>query len=158
VPAIAAHGWRRLAERSPEVYRIVGPLVEQPGPLLDAFASTPMTFLHGDWKAGNLGSMPDGRTILLDWAIPGEGPPCGELAWYLSLNAARLPNSKEEAIATYREALERHGVDTTSWWDVQLGLALLGGMVQFGWEKALGSGEELVWWEARVLEGAALLA
>jgi hypothetical protein len=31
---------------------------------------------------------------------------------------------------------------------------LLGTMVQFGWEKALGGpGPELAWWEARALEG-----
>ena len=33
----------------------------------------------------------DGRTVLLDWAYPGEGPVCHELAWYLALNRARLP-------------------------------------------------------------------
>ena len=36
--------------------------------------STPATFLHGDWKMGNLGWHPEGRTILLDWAYLGAGP------------------------------------------------------------------------------------
>ena len=35
----------------------------------------PQTFVHGDWKMGNLGRRPDGRTILLDWAFPGRAPP-----------------------------------------------------------------------------------
>ena len=32
----------------------------------------PLTFVAGDWKLGNVGRRPDGRTILLDWAYPGE--------------------------------------------------------------------------------------
>jgi len=38
-------------------------------------------------------------------------------------------------------------------------LCLLGALVQFGWEKALGGyDDELAWWEARAVEGARLLA
>jgi hypothetical protein len=68
-----------------------------------------------------------------------------------------LPQSKEEAIATFRSSLERHGIETTGWFDVQLALALLGGLVIFGWEKALGDDEELAWWSDRAREGAARL-
>ena len=53
---------------------------------------TPRTFLHGDWKLGNLGSRPDGRTVLVDWSLPGSGPPAAELAHYLALNVARFPD------------------------------------------------------------------
>ncbi len=35
-----------------------------------------------------------------------------------------------------------------------LGLCLLGALVQFGWEKALGDADELSWWCDRALEGA----
>jgi hypothetical protein len=122
--------------------------------LADAVAATPTTFLHGDWKMGNLGSHPDGRTIVLDCAYPGEGPACHDLAWYLSVNRARLPESKEDAIARFRRALEPHGVTTDGWWDRQLGLCLLGSVVQFGWEKALGDDVELGWWLDRAREGA----
>ena len=121
-----------------------------------------MTLIHSDWKAGNLGSHPDGRTILLDWAVPGEAPPVTDLAWYVCLNRARLPQSKEVTIAAYREALERHGIDTGPWWDRQLGLCLLGALVQFGWEKALGDtqddADELAWWERRAIVGAEYLS
>jgi aminoglycoside phosphotransferase (APT) family kinase protein len=119
--------------------------------VIDALASQPQTLLHGDWKMGNLGSHPDGRTILLDWATTGRGCVTSELMWYLAINAARLPHTKEDAIAAYRAALERHGIDTAAWWDAAVDLALLGALVQFGWEKALGEGSELAWWE----EGAA---
>ena len=42
--------------------------------------------------------------MLLDQAYPGEAPPCWDLTWYLALNRARLPESKEATIARYREA------------------------------------------------------
>ena len=57
-----------------------------------------------------------------------------------------------------RRARTLHGIETAPWWDRQLGLALLGGLVQFGWEKALGGrNAELEWWEARALDGARFL-
>ena len=95
-----------------------------PTSLGDALRTTPLTFVAGDWKLGNVGRRPDGRTILLDWAYPGEAAPCWDLTWYLALNRARLPESKEATIDHYRERLEHHGVDTADWWDRQLGLSL----------------------------------
>jgi hypothetical protein len=155
VPRIAAAGWARFAERVPaEVRDVVEGLRRRPWELADALAATPATFLHGDWKMGNLGWHPDGRTILIDCAYPGEGPACHDLAWYLALNRARIPEPKEAAIARFRRALEAHGVDTAGWWDRQLGLCLLGALVQFGWEKALGDEAELAWWVARARDGA----
>ncbi len=112
-------------------------------------ATTPQTFVAGDWKLGNLGSRADGRTIVLDWAYPGEAPPCWELAWYLALNRSRLPETKEATIERYRRALERRGVETGDWWDRQLGLCLLGMMATIAWEKAVGDEDELDWWTRR---------
>jgi len=103
---------------------------------------------------GNLGRHPDGRTILLDWALPGEGPVCHDVAWYLALNRARLPETKEAVIARFRAALDHHGVATDGWWERQLGLCLLGALVQFGWEKALGDHDELTWWTTAAQPGA----
>ena len=57
-----------------------------------------------------------------------------------------LAESKEATIDRFRRRLEHHGVDTAGWWDRQLGLCLLGALVQFGWEKALGPDDELTWW------------
>ena len=53
-----------------------------------------------------------GRTVLLDWTYPGIGPIAHDLAWYLSLNRARLPESKEESIDALRGSLEHRGIDT----------------------------------------------
>ena len=70
------------------------------------------------------------------------------------MNAARLPLTKEESIDTLRAALVRHGIDVDEWWPRQMGLCLLGGLVQFGWEKALGSEAELHWWCDRARDAA----
>jgi hypothetical protein len=157
VPPLVLDGWRRLPDRAPSMAKTLFALHADPSPLVRAVEGTPTAFLHGDWKIANLGTGPDDRTILVDWSFPGAGPPCAELAHYLALNRARMPESKEAAITAYREALERRGIDTAPWWDRQLALSLLGIVVALGWEKALGDDDELHWWEARVAEGAALL-
>jgi hypothetical protein len=150
----AVRGWGLLSERTPRLHDLVRAVHRDPQALADALATTPATFVGGDWKLGNIGRRPDGRTILVDQAYPGEAAPCGDLAWYLALNRARLPISKAKTIAHYRERLEHYGVDTTDWWDRQLGLSLVGAAALFGWEKALGDQAELDWWERAALDGA----
>ncbi len=159
VPVIARDGWLRLRELAPETSAVLEPLRLDPSPLVEALESTPLTFVHGDPKLGNLGRHPDGRVILIDWALPGRSAGCLELGHYLALNRARIPSRfpPDATIAVYRDALERHGIDTRPWWETQLALGLLGIMVLLGWEKALGPPEELAWWQDRVLEGAELL-
>jgi hypothetical protein len=159
VPRLMGEGWVRLVEASPLLDKVLAPLLEDPAPLAAALGAVPHTFVHGDWKAANLGRHPDGRTILLDFGeVPGEASPIADLSWYLALNTELLPESKDATIASYRVALERHGVSTAGWWDRAVGLELLGAMVQFGWEKALGGpGPELAWWEQRASDGAAWL-
>ncbi len=155
-PIVAADaGWRALPHLSPTLAELADAVQADPSVLTVPLAETPTTFLHGDWKMGNLGSHPGGRTILLDWAYPGSGPACWDLCWYLALNRARLPESKESAIARFRTSLERHGVKTRGWFDRQLDLCLAAMMVTFGWEKAIGDEAELRWWEARVTEALA---
>ncbi len=132
-------------------------LHDDPAPLVDAISTTPVAFLHGDWKMANLGSHPDGRTILVDWSFPGSGPPCAELAHYLALNRSRVPEAEgsghRRVPRIARVAGHRHQ-------------RLVGSADRaqpardhgaLGWEKALGDDAELRWWEARVAEGAALL-
>jgi len=158
VPKIAAEGWRRFAERAPaDVGRLIDALRSDATPLVTALRDTPSCFLHGDVKASNAGRAADGRTVFIDWAYVGEGPPCHELAWHLALDRARLPVPKEATAELFRAGLERHGVDTGAWWDRQLPLCLLGALVQFGWEKALGDDDELGWWCTAARDGAAWL-
>ena len=138
IPPLLAMGWSRLPSVAPALAALVLPLLDDLTALLTALGQVPHTFVHGDWKAGNLGEHPDGRTILIDWGqFPGEASPLADLTWYLASNAARLPESKDDTIATYRRALEGHGVATSGWWDGAVALELLATMVQFGWEKAL---------------------
>jgi hypothetical protein len=160
VPRIADDGWRSFASQAPrDVVTVVDEVRTDSRGLVAALASTPTTFVHGDWKFGNLGHAADGRTVLLDWAFVGEGYACHELAWYLALNRARLPvgHTKESTIEDFRAALERHGVVTDLWFDRQLELCLLGALAEFGWEKALGDEVELHWWCERARSGADLL-
>jgi hypothetical protein len=159
VPQLIAKGWPLLAEAAPSAAAVVTPLAHDPGPLVEAMASTPQTFVHSNWKLDNLGTDDAGRTVVLDWEQPGRGAALSDLAWYLAINCRRLPQSKEASIAAYRDALEACGVGTEPWWDRQLALCLLGALVQFGWEKALGGyDEELAWWEAHAIRAAPLLA
>ena len=154
VPPLIIEGWAKLVTVAGPLGASILELTRDPSPLVTAMATLPQTFVHGDWKLGNLGSLPDGRTVLLDWAMPGEACPTAELAWYLALNVARLPHSKDDTIALYRKSLERHGISTAGWWERSIALALLGGAVNFGWEKALGGqGAELSWWLDRAEEG-----
>jgi hypothetical protein len=68
VPKMLAPGWAALRHLAPETHDHAVSLSRDPTPLVTALERTPATLVHGDWKAGNLGSHPDGRTILLDWA------------------------------------------------------------------------------------------
>jgi hypothetical protein len=160
VPRAMADGWRRLPDVSPVMADVLLPLLSDVSPLVGVLAALPHTLVHGDWKAANLGTHEDGRTVLLDFGeAPGEASPLADLSWYLALNTTLLPESKDATLDSYRRSLERHGVATADWWDDAVALELLGCMLQFGWEKALGGpGPELSWWEARVERGARRLA
>jgi hypothetical protein len=140
-------GWDRFATAYPEVYDAIRALLHDASPLVDALDGTPTTFLHGDWKMGNLGRHADGRVVLVDWDRPAVGPPTFELAWYLAVNCDRLPESKEATIERYRASLESHGIATAGWFDEQLTLTLLGELLMLGWSKA-DQPEEVGWWAA----------
>lgn len=160
VPRLSDDGWHRFAERVPSALATaIQALRGDVTPLTDRLAETPSCFLHGDWKNGNLGRGPDGRTVLIDWVYLGAGPACHELCWYLALNRSKLPEgrTKEDVIDEFRDALAVQGVDRTGWFDRQLALCLTGALVQFGWEKAFGDADELGWWCDHAAEGLALL-
>jgi SAM-dependent methyltransferase len=106
--AAAAAGWPALAARSPLLSGLARHVHDDPEVLTARLRRLPGTFVHGDWKMGNLGRHPDGQTILLDWTLPGAGPACWDLCWYLALNQARLPEPKEAVIAHGPVAALRH--------------------------------------------------
>ncbi len=147
VPSIVPQGWATTFDSSAVVAKFVRPLLADPFPLVQAQASDPQCLVHSDWKAGNLGATPDGRTVLIDWALPGQASVTVDIADYLAVNCDLLPVSKEETIAQYREALERRGIATEAWFERSLDLSLLGLTVLMAWSK---QGDELAWWEERV--------
>ncbi len=139
-------GWKQLAKIQPELSSFIEGIHENPAALVDALATTPATFVSGDWKMGNLGRHADGRTVLVDQAYPGESPGLYDLLWYVALNRQRLPVSKEATIDAYRAGLEVAGIGTGGWFERQLGLSIIAIMATFAWEKALGDADELAWW------------
>jgi hypothetical protein len=150
VPRAVPAGWAGLRTAAPDAYEVATALAADPAPLLRALDETPATLVHGDWKAGNLGSQPDGRTVLVDWGWPGRAGPCVDLAWYLAVNCDLLPESKEATADRLRGCLERQDIATAGWWPRQLELALVGAFVQLGWSKT-GDPAELAWWVDRIV-------
>jgi hypothetical protein len=138
-------GWVHVAGDVPRTHAAIASLLDDPSPLVAALRNGPVTFVHGDWKMGNLGRTVDGRVVLVDWDRPMTAPPTVDLAWYVAVNCDRLPESKEAALESYRRALEAHGISTAAWWEEQVTLALLGAFLQLGWSKA-GQPDELAWW------------
>jgi hypothetical protein len=174
IPPIIGVGWQLLEQAvEPDVAGIIRPLLDDPTPLARSLARFPQTLVHHDWKLGNMGvthDTPEPRTILLDWAQVGVAPPACDLAWYLAVNSARLPVTKEESIAIYRKHLAESigAAFTLDWWEPQLALALLGGFVLLGWPKTMGAVQgdpptrkreqaEIEWWSEWVRRGAKLL-
>ena len=150
-------GWAQIEQTAPAVWSLVRDVLHDPRPLSAALAQGPATFLHGDWKMGNMGRRGDGHVVIVDWDRPTVGAPTVDLAWYLSVNCDRIPETKEATVARYRAELERHGVRTDSWWGRQLDLALLGAFVVLGWSKT-DDPAELGWWLDRTGAVAAELA
>jgi hypothetical protein len=98
--AAAAAGWTALPGRSPLLAHAAKLVHDRPEVITRPLARTPRTFLHGDWKMGKPGHPPrTGAPSCSTGALPGSGPACWDLCWYLALNRARLPEPKEAVIA-----------------------------------------------------------
>jgi hypothetical protein len=163
VPKLIGRGWERFAELVPD--DVAGPVLavlERPEPFAAALSAFGSTLVQGDLKLGNLGFTED-RVVMLDWGTQtGWAPPAAEAAWYLAINWSRIDASREQVLDDFRAAEgDRHDEDA-------LRLALLGGLVQLGWDKALAAGghpdpavraregADLAWWTARAREALAL--
>jgi hypothetical protein len=149
--AAADEGWRRLATVDPAFARLLERVHTDPERLIRLLGGMPDGFVHGDWKLGNLGLRADGEVILLDWSFLGQAPLAWDICWYIALNRERLVEGKDETLQRFRRLVEERGVRTAGWWDEQVALCLVGVMAVFGWEKALGDGDELAWWSRRCL-------
>ena len=157
--AARGQGLAAVAEVAPEGSRRGNPAGLRPGPLVAALSSTPHTFVHGNWKLDNLGTDDAGRTVVLDWEQPGLGAPLPIWPGTSRSTPAACHSRRRNRSPPIATPWRQLGIDTEPWWDRQLALSLLGALVQFGWEKALGGyDEELAWWEAKALAAAALLS
>ena len=163
VPALIGRGWERFAEVVPaDVAEPVLAVLERPEVLAAALSGFGSTLVQGDLKLGNLGFTAD-RVVMLDWGTQtGWAPPAVEVAWYLAINWSRIDATREQVLEDFRAAEgERHDPDA-------LRLALLGGLVQLGWDKALhASGHpdpairareaaDLAWWTERARDALAV--
>ncbi|HEY6709931.1 MAG TPA: hypothetical protein VJB61_20340 [Actinomycetota bacterium] len=163
VPALIGRGWERFAEVVPaDVAEPVLAVLERPEALAAALSGFGSTLVQGDLKLGNLGFTTD-RVVMLDWGTQtGWAPPAVEVAWYLAINWSRIDATREQVLDDFRAAEgDRHDPDA-------LRLALLGGLVQLGWDKALhASGHpdpairareaaDLAWWTERARDALAL--
>ncbi|MDQ4130121.1 MAG: aminoglycoside phosphotransferase family protein, partial [Actinomycetota bacterium] len=128
VPKMLSRGWQRFAEVAPaDVATAVLAILEDPARLAAQLERFPMTLIHGDLKLGNLGLARD-RVVMLDWAVAGLAPPAVEVAWYLAVNWSRIDATREQVLEDFRAAETRHHDEEA------LRLALLGGLVQLGWD------------------------
>jgi hypothetical protein len=153
LPGLVRRGWELFADIvEPSVAEAVFAVHADPGPLAAALRRGGSTLLHADLWLVNLALLPD-EVVLLDWALATEGPPALDLAIFLSGSAAHVEPGREELISRFRTL---SGVGAAD-----LDLALLAGLVDHGWNKALDAAEhsdpvirdrerdDLAWWITR---------
>ena len=152
VPILVANAAGVAADRAPELARssrrCTGPARSGRGA-----ADHTADLRRRRLEAGQPG-LPTGRSDgAAGLGVPGEAAPCWDLTWYLALNAARIPTSKEETIDTYRARLEAYGVDTAGWWKRQLGLSLVAMAAELRVGEGGGDDAELAWWTCAAVDG-----
>jgi hypothetical protein len=132
VPKLIGRGWEIFfAAVAQDVAAAVAAILDDPSGLTRQFRSEAMTLIHGDLKLGNLGLLED-RVVMLDWGDrAGIAPPEVEFAWYLAINASRIEATREELIQDWLEVCGDRRDERA------LALALVGGLAQLGWNKAL---------------------
>ena len=156
IPKQLETAWEAFAEvADDDVAQAVLANLADPEPLARALREGGTTLVHGDLRDDNLG-FADGRVVLLDWDIAGEGTPALEVAWYLCHDAWRTQATREEMLEDFLAAED----GAVSERDLDLGL--VAGLQLYGWifghsavihpdpaERAWAR-EELGWWVPRV--------
>ena len=150
-------GWRAFAALAPDAWALIEPLLDDPTPLANALRQLPATLVHGDTKATNLAF--EGQTLsLLDWSTTTVGPGALDPAWFVCINAARLPIMQTDVLELYRAERARLGTLPANGaaWQRELALALLTSTMRLGWLKALhaqrdGDLAEVTYWAEAAL-------
>jgi hypothetical protein len=160
IPSMLGPGWEAFAAIVPgDVAAGILAILDRPHLLAEQLEARPCALIHGDLKISNIG-LTDSQVVMLDWGSwTGFAPPAVELAWYLAVNWSRIDASREEIVEDFRAVSEERFDETA------LRLALVGGLVQLGWNKALDAAThpdqamrrreraDLDWWVARAREG-----
>jgi hypothetical protein len=152
-------GWDAFAELAPDAWQLIAPLLDEPRPLADGLRQLPVTLVHGDTKATNLAFEDNDQTLsLLDWSTTTRGPGALDPAWFVCINAGRLPVTKAAALELYRAERARLGALPADGdaWERELALALLTSTMRLGWQKALraqsdGDTSEVRFWADQAL-------
>jgi len=156
--ALVVRGWEHFDELVPsDVAAAVAAVHADPGLLATAMRDAPTTLLHADLWLVNL-ALAGEEVVFLDWAVATEGPPALDLAVFLTGSSAHVQLSREELIDAFVA-----GSPSTS--DRAMDLALLAGLADLGWNKALDAAEhsdpemrerarsDLEWWVRRGSSG-----
>ena len=156
IPKQLETAWEAFADAADDdVAQAVLASLADPQPLAAALRAGGTTLVHGDLRDDNLG-FADGRVVLLDWDLAGEGTPALEVAWYLCHDAWRTQATRDEMLEDFLAA-EGGAVS-----ERDLDLGLVAGLQLYGWifghsalihpdpaERAWAR-EELDWWVPRV--------
>jgi hypothetical protein len=133
--AQALRGWRIFAGTvRADVAGPVMVLLKDVRPLADALAEGPPTLVHGDLATVNMAFEGD-DLVLLDWAMPTAAPGALDITRLVAGCAPVLGASREEVLATWRDAAG------PAYDERSLRLSLLAGLLWLGWNKALDAAE-----------------
>ncbi len=156
IPKQIEIAWEAFAQAADDdVAQAVLANLREPAPLAQALAAGGTTLIHGDLRDENLG-FADGRVVLLDWDIAGEGTPALEVAWYLCHDAWRTQATHDELLEDFLAAED----GAVSERDLDLGL--IAGLQLYGWifghsavihpdpAERSWARDELGWWVPRV--------
>ncbi len=124
--------WDRHA--TPAARELIAALDAEPGPLVAALDTLPVSLLHGDMKLANVGVRADDRIELIDWQMVMAGPVAVELGWLLVSNVAALPLPAADVLERYR-GLRLDGGGAA--WDREADLAWIVGLLLRGWRKGM---------------------
>jgi hypothetical protein len=131
LPMLVAKGWEVFADQVPgDVADAVFAVFDNPVALAAALRRAGSTLIHGDLWLVNIAFDGD-SVVLLDWGLASDAPPAVEFASFLAGNASSVRASREAIIDDFRRLSgELHD-------EVALDLALVGGLAELGWNKAL---------------------
>jgi hypothetical protein len=150
LPRTILKGWAAFADQVPnDVADPVFAILDRPELLADPLTAVGTTLIHGDLWLSNVALEPAG-VVLLDWALATVIAPAVEFASFLAGNASQVDGATlDDLVADVRVASgPLHD-------EPALRLALLGGLVEMGWNLALRArtpgptGGELAWWVAQ---------